>query len=252
MPSCAVMWDYDGTLVDSRHRNLSVNRSIVQRLTDRPWTDFVALQSVAAYDAAVARCVGWQDFYQREFGLNGTTVEQAGRLWSEIQLADATPVPVFDGVAEALDALSDLPHGIVSQNAARIISATLAPSGLGSRFGQVIGYEEVPPGRQKPAPDGLLVCLRSLTDLEPGRAWYVGDHPTDARCARQASDELRTRGLDVEVRSIAVLYGGESPDLWEVQPDATARTPADIVRIIREDPLCGVGAMAPECEERTE
>ncbi len=46
MRACAIMWDFDGTIVDSRHRNLSVNRKIVERLTGRAWEDFKALTSI--------------------------------------------------------------------------------------------------------------------------------------------------------------------------------------------------------------
>jgi len=146
MPACAIIWDYDGTLVDSRHRNLSVNRSIVEHLTGRPWSGFPALASVEAYDGAVARCAGWRDFYETEFRFDAPTVEAAGRLWTEYQLADETPVPLFAGVVEVLEELADLPHGIVSQNASEFIAATREPKGLAGRFTRVIGFREVPPG----------------------------------------------------------------------------------------------------------
>lgn len=238
MPSCVVIWDYDGTLVDSRHRNLSVNRSIVELLTERPWTDFQALASIPEYDAAVARCTNWRDFYAREFALRIPEVETAGRLWTEYQLSDQTPVTPFPGVPEALDALTHLPHGIVSQNARGIIAATLDPLGLVNRFGHVIGYEEVAPGRQKPAPDGLLVCIDALTEMTARTAFYIGDHPTDTECVVQARAALAARGIDIEVKSIAALYGGESPAGWRVQPDLEARTPAEIVDIVQRNADC--------------
>ena len=232
MPACAIIWDYDGTLVDSRHRNLGVNRSIIEGLTGRPWRAFQALNSIADYDDAVARCTNWRDFYQREFGLREDMLESAGRLWTRYQLTDETPVQVFAGVPETLEALGHLPHGIVSQNSREIIAATLGPLGLGGRFEHVLGYEEVAPGRQKPAPDGLLDCLDRLTRKGPGVAFYVGDHPTDAQCVVQARREIRARGREMEVRSIAVLYGGESPAGWPDPPDHVARSPAEIVAIV--------------------
>lgn len=233
MAGCAIIWDYDGTLVDSRYRNLSVNRAMLEALTGRPWTEFGALASVSDYDAAVARCTNWRDFYAREFDLAVPDIEMAGRLWTDYQLRDDTPVDPFPGVPEALDALADLPHGIVSQNARGIIATTLRILGLEGRFDRVIGYEEVAPGRQKPAPDGLLACIETLTAWAPGTVYYVGDHPTDTECAAGARAELEIRGLDVEVRSIAALYGGESSAGWRVQPDLEARTPAEIVELVR-------------------
>lgn len=241
MPACAIIWDYDGTLVDSRHRNLSVNRSIIEGLTGRPWGDFPALNSIADYDDAVARCTNWRDFYQNEFGLAEDMLETAGRLWTERQLSDGTPVRPFNGVTEVLESLGHLRHAIVSQNSRRIITATLEPLGLGHRFDHVLGYEEVAPGRQKPAPDGLLECLERLR-VRAGVAFYIGDHPTDAMCVARARDEVARTAPGLEIRSIAALYGGESVDGWPEAPDHRASTPAEIVEIVRRENACVDGA----------
>ncbi|NNK48465.1 MAG: HAD family hydrolase [Gemmatimonadetes bacterium] len=238
MPACAIIWDYDGTLVDSRHRNLSVNRSIIEDLTGRPWRDFRVLHSIEDYDAAVARCTNWRDFYQREFGLREDMLETAGRMWTRGQLTDETPVEPFAGVPEALDALGHLPHGIVSQNSRQIIEATLGPLGLRDRFEHVLGFEQVAPGRQKPAPDGLLDCLARMSRPGPRAAFYVGDHPTDAMCVAQARQEMAARDPCMDVWSIAVLYGGESTDGWPEPPDFLARTPQDIVAIVDRESPC--------------
>jgi len=254
MRACAIVWDYDGTLVDSRHRNLSVNRSIIEGLTGRSWNDYETLHSVENYDAAVARCTNWRDFYQREFGLREDMLESAGRMWTRCHLTDDTPVQPFAGVPETLQALAHLPHGIVSQNSRQIIEATLDPLGLGDRFEHVIGYEQVAPGRQKPAPDGLLDCLERMTAMGPGAAFYVGDHPTDAMCVAQARQEMVARGLEISVWSIAVLYGGESVDGWPEAPDFLARTPEEIVGIVGRENHCqqtvrGVESAARDLEE---
>jgi phosphoglycolate phosphatase-like HAD superfamily hydrolase len=250
MSACAIIWDYDGTLVDSRHRNLSVNRSIIEGLTGRPWTDFPALESIAAYDAAVARCTNWRDFYQGEFGLREDMLESAGRLWTRYQLEDATPVEPFAGVTDALDALGHLPHGIVSQNSREIITATLEPLGLRNRFRHVLGYEQVAPGRQKPAPDGLLDCLEMLVASGPAAAFYVGDHPTDALCVARAREEASMRGLDLDVFSIAAVYGGESTDGWPQAPDFEAKSPEDIVAIVERQAACRAGGAARQHRTR--
>jgi phosphoglycolate phosphatase-like HAD superfamily hydrolase len=232
MSACAIIWDYDGTLVDSRHRNLNVNRSIIEGLTGRPWQDFEALHSIAAYDGAVARCTNWRDFYQNEFGLSEDMLESAGRMWTRQQLTDETPVQPFAGVPQALEVLGRLPHGIVSQNSRAIITATLGSLGLEERFEQILGYEEVAPGRQKPAPDGLLDCVERLIPTGPATVFYVGDHPTDAMCVARARQKIMARGGEVRVWSIAALYGGESPDGWPEPPDFHALTPGDIVTIV--------------------
>jgi phosphoglycolate phosphatase-like HAD superfamily hydrolase len=233
MSVSAIIWDYDGTLVDSRHRNLSVNRRIVDDLTGRAWSEFPVLRSVDAYDAAVARCRNWRDFYHREFGLSEAHVAEAGRLWTLGQLSDPTPVRAFEGVPEAIEALRHLPQAVVSQNDREIITSALGDLGLGDRFDPVIGYREVLPDRQKPAPDGLLDCLDAMGLDEPASVLYVGDHPTDAICVAEARSALRAKGRKVTVRSVAVLYGGESTDGWPVPPDFTADSPTQVVEIAR-------------------
>ncbi|MEE8062223.1 MAG: hypothetical protein V3T16_10335, partial [Gemmatimonadales bacterium] len=66
----AVIWDYDGTLVDSCERNLSVTREIITTVTLRPADSDEALVSVASYRAATVRSRNWRDLYATEFGFS--------------------------------------------------------------------------------------------------------------------------------------------------------------------------------------
>ena len=74
--------------------------------------------------------------------------------------------------------------------------------------------------------------------MGPGSAFYVGDHPTDTMCVARARREVAARGLDLDVWSIAALYGGESPDGWPEAPDFLAETPEDIVAIVDHQVPC--------------
>ena len=97
-PLKAVIWDFDGTLADTRKRNLNVNRRIVEDTTGRSWTDVAGLSSVEAYSAAWNRVSNWQELYYSAFGLNEEQCAQAALKWAPYQLDDATPVPLFDGL----------------------------------------------------------------------------------------------------------------------------------------------------------
>ncbi len=243
--TCAVIWDFDGTLVDSRLRNMSVNRAILERITGRRGDSFELLTSIKAYDAAVARATNWRDFYAREFGLSETEIESAARLWIDCHGVDRTDMPLFGGIAETLDALSSWPQGIVSQNARAVIEAALAATGLTRHFRAVLGFEEVAAGRQKPAPDALLRCAEELTGLEPGVVFYVGDHRTDTLCAALAREELASRGVAVDVVSIAAGYGVDGSDGWDVRPDHVAGQPAEIVEIVERRLQAARGTAPP-------
>ncbi|MEJ2548599.1 MAG: HAD hydrolase-like protein [Gemmatimonadota bacterium] len=232
-----MIWDFDGTLVDSHPRNLSVNRLIIEELTDRSHQSVPALASISAYQAAVARAGNWRDFYAREFGLGEDDVERAGALWPKLQLSDATPQRPFDGIDDALAALEDLSHGILSQNDSVVIRRALERSGLLSRFESILGYGELPRQDQKPAGGGLLRCIDAL-GLAPGsRVYFVGDHVTDAMCALDARRIFHERGEPTEVVSIAAYFGSTGLEEWPVPADHVARSPSEVVALVRSGRL---------------
>ncbi len=228
----AILWDFDGTLVDSRQQNYRVTQQIVEQVTGRAWREFDALHTLERYTAATTRSQNWRSLYQRELGLSAAQTGEAGSLWGTYQMSDAAPPRCFQGIPEVLRELEDLPHGIVSQNARGFIGAVLARERLCGRFRCIIGHEEVEPGREKPAPDGLLQCLEGTTNLESGYVLYVGDHEIDAECAARANGEFRRRGLDLEVFMVAAWYGGASDaSTWTHQPDHEATEPRQILTI---------------------
>jgi phosphoglycolate phosphatase-like HAD superfamily hydrolase len=233
-PLTAILWDFDGTLADTRHKNLSVNRRIVEELSGRPWPEFTALGTIEAYDEAVRRAVNWRELYRANFGFTDDDCDRAAAVWASYQLQDRTPAPLFEGLPEVVRELADLPQGIVSQNARDHIIEWLAAARLKRHFGSIVGYQEVPLGRQKPHPDGLLVGLEELIGLAPGRALYIGDHEGDTLCAAATSRVLRRRGIDLEVLSVAATFAdGGDQERWRCRPDYTAARPADVPPIVR-------------------
>ena len=230
----AVIWDFDGTLVDSHRKNLQVNRTIIGRLTGRPASSFEALSSMRAYGKAVARARNWREFYAREFDLRDADVERAGELWPELQNSDQTPQAPFGGVREVLDELSDIPHGILSQNDSLVINASLEASELSGYFKVVLGYAELGREAQKPAAGGLLRCIDELDLGASARVFFIGDHVTDTMCAINARAVLIKSGSALELVSVGAFFSDYvGQDAWEVTPDRIARTPSEIVDIVR-------------------
>jgi HAD superfamily hydrolase (TIGR01549 family) len=227
----AVVWDFDNTLVDSRARNLAVTRRIAARLFGS-WESFPMLLSQEAYDTGVSTTRNWRDLYRTEFSMDEERVDEAGRLWTEYQLDETTGSPFLPGIPDTLEALRHLPRGIVSANSRRNIEGTLRENGWATYFDVVIGYEEVHLRAQKPAPDGLLLCLERLGVLEAGVVVYVGDHEADAECAANTNAELQRRGASVRVASVGADYGrSEGPD-WSFEPEHRARVPRDVIDIV--------------------
>jgi len=125
-PLTAVLWDFDGTLADTRARNYQVVRRVIADATGKPADHLPALRSREAYDRVNHSYANWRDLYTREFGFSEEETDRVGRLWTEYQLADQTPAPVFRGVRSALAALAGIPW-----------------------------LEDVDIRRQKPEPDGI-------------------------------------------------------------------------------------------------
>jgi len=229
----AVIWDYDGTLVDTRQKNLNVTRKIVKSIAGIEPMTISALQTIERYMLANAEAINWRDFYSREFHLSEEQIDAAGRAWTEFQQQDTTPTPLFDGIKEVIEAFRLLPHGVVSQNSRMTISTVLHTCGLLPYFRAIIGYEEVDLRRQKPSPDGILLCIKELMDSRNGLILYVGDHETDAQCASNAAVGLKASEPGIELRSVAILHLPDSDTSgWSIKPDYEARCAQDIARII--------------------
>jgi len=229
-----IVWDFDGTLADTRRRNYNVVRRLIAETTGRALDGIPALASPEIYDQVNRRYFNWRELYAQEFGFNEEETDRLGRLWGAYQLKDDTPAEIFEGIGEVLAGLRQARHGIVSQNARDQIARTLAGARLAEHFRVIVGYDEVDIKRQKPEPDGLLACLKELNELAPGRALYVGDHETDVRCARNAQRVLAARGFAVEVVSVAACFDGHAgPSAWTHQPDHVAWSPYQVVEIAR-------------------
>jgi HAD superfamily hydrolase (TIGR01549 family) len=230
--SHAMVWDFDGTLADTRQRNMNVTRSILRDITGRRTEEHAALTSLETYKQALLRTINWRDLYKREFGLAEPDIDRAGYLWPEYQLLDETPAPSFDGIVEVLERWQDLPQGIVSQNSSEIITNILKANRLDDYFESIVGYEDVEFRLQKPSPEGLIHCIEMLTGLQPGLVFYIGDHETDAECARLGQEILAERRLDVAIISIGAFYGIEPQLGLEENFAYVAHQTAEISEII--------------------
>jgi HAD superfamily hydrolase (TIGR01549 family) len=229
----AIIWDYDGTLVDTRLKNLNVSRKIIEKISGARWDNFPVLQTLENYHAAHTKATNWREFYKQSFRFNDKQIDGAGKMWTGYQLEDQTPIPFIDGVEEAVLSLQRIPQGIVSQNSRKIITRFLKEKNLISYFNTIIGYEEVDLIRQKPHPDGLLMCIEKLTDSKPGVIIYIGDHETDVRCAINAKNILTENNTDLRIVSVGAFYGFEVDTKdWGVLPDYQIQSAGDIIDVI--------------------
>jgi HAD superfamily hydrolase (TIGR01549 family) len=198
MSDKAIIWDYDGTLVDTRVKNFNVTKRIMHHLLGVKSGGFAALQSLEQYVDATRKAKNWRELYSNEFGMTEDEIDETGRLWTEFQLSDDSETTLFEGIDEVIRSLSGYPNLIFSQNSRSNIAQVLEGKDLQRCFVDIIGYEEVASGKQKPAPDGLLLCISKLRAPLCEHLFFIGDHETDTLCGYNANVELRERKVRYE------------------------------------------------------
>ena len=228
----AILWDYDGTLVNSAPKNMSVTKDILSEVAPRLCGNGLPehLQSESMYHEANHAAQNWQDLYIRFFGLSHEETDLAGPLWSEHQRRNTTPVTLFDGIIGVMQAFAHIPHGICSQNSAANIQALLNAHTIDSYFKLVVGYEDVPFDRQKPASDAGLKCLGGIfAEVSNKTLLVIGDHEADVMFARNISSDIDNSNT---VISIAVSYSGAEPEKWDHQPDKVISRPQELTEFL--------------------
>lgn len=229
----AIVWDYDGTLVDTRHKNLSVNKRIISQITGIPADDFPSLRSLANYDVVQKEMTNWQDLYQKNYGMNHDQTIRAGELWSEYQKEDDTDTPIYFGIKDVVKSLKNIPQAIFSQNSKSQIERTLEKNEMSCYFKSIIGYQELGHDNQKPKPHGLIQSVKNLTSSETGIVLFVGDHSTDFLCGANANNYYFENHIRINVKNIGVNYTPDAnPASWDTEPDFIVNTPQDIIEIV--------------------
>lgn len=230
----AILWDYDGTLVNSVPKNIDITKNILAEVAPHLTGDNLPryLRSEADYHYANHAAKNWQALYVDYYGMSQSEMLQAGSLWAKHQEMNRTAVHFFDGLAQLIATFSAVPHGICSQNSQRNIRSVLAQHGVNEWFHSVVGYDDVPAQMQKPHPCGGLKCLESMFGQPCGRSLiYIGDHEADVQFARNLQAEL---GDTARVISVAVAYSHSTPELWEHKPDHIARKVEELYPIIQQ------------------
>ncbi|MCG7499750.1 HAD family hydrolase [Vibrio sp. Of7-15] len=228
-----ILWDYDGTIVNSVPKNIDITKNILAIVAPHLTGDNLPhyLQSEMAYHEANHAAKNWQELYVHYYGMTEREMLMAGGLWAEHQLNNTTPVQLFAGVADMVRALSSVPHGICSQNSSKNIVNVLSRAQVDSYFKAVVGYDDVSRNGQKPSPEGGIICLEQLFDNPENKTiMYIGDHEADVQFARNLQCEL---GYSSCVISVAAAYSGAVPEKLGFQPDFIIRNPSELTAVCK-------------------
>jgi pyrophosphatase PpaX len=164
----AVIWDYDGTLVDTRG------------------ADEAAVAELIAGDPACA--AGAELFWAAEGRPITERLELAwpGRVDEVLPLFDRLISPtIFPGIPKVLAELAGRGLRLAVVSSRRLVPLTwgLDACGLRGHFQTVVGLDCV--AQPKPDPEGLLLAARRL-GVSTTRAVYIGDRDVDVDAGRHA------------------------------------------------------------------
>lgn len=211
-----VIFDCDGTLVDSQH-------GIVHSMQQA----FLSFGLIAPQPEAVKRVVGLsldQSVARLAPELGSSDVNQVAQtykaLFREMRLAGKSLEPPFPGVLDAIRELADRGYllGVATGKSKRGLLAVVERLELEGSFVTLQTADDVTAG--KPAPD---MCLQACAEagVEPSAAVMIGDTTFDIEMAGNAgaasigvswgyhwADELTECGA-----AVIAKHGNELPDL---------------------------------------
>src|SRR6266545_5679710 len=206
-----VLFDLDGTIVDSGWMILASYRHATESVLGKTYPDDVLMAKVGsghleeqmrAFDEAKATELAhaYRDFYRP--------------LHSELE--------AFPGMLELLEQLDREGRrlGIVSAKRGDIVQLAIDALGFRDVMDVVVGSDEAPRG--KPHPDQILVALERL-GAAPDHTAYVGDAPFDIAAAKAAG-----------VHAIGVTWGGiHTRERMEAEgPDAVVDTAEELYGVL--------------------
>jgi HAD superfamily hydrolase (TIGR01509 family) len=171
VPVRALVWDMDGTLLDS---SAVVTAAFATALARVGGPVVTAAEVISAYS------LGPPEVILAHLAGRPLTTAETGEYYRELAGARVSAYPGIAGVLRALRERGQ-PVAVSTGASARAARILLAAGGLAADV--LVGGDEVT--RPKPAADGLLRTA-ALLGLPPRECAYIGDAPADMGAARAA------------------------------------------------------------------
>lgn len=175
---CPVVFDLDGTLIDSAPDIHAAVNAVLREDAVAP----LSLDQVRGFVGG-----GVDLLWQRVIGATGMAPARQRDLIAAFMVRygrSTSLTRLYPGVLAALEALADRGHpmGICTNKPAEPTRAVLDHMGIAGFFGTVIAGDSLP--QRKPDPAPLRAALQSLgADPDHPQAIFVGDSEVDAETA---------------------------------------------------------------------
>jgi pyrophosphatase PpaX len=169
-----VLFDLDGTVVDTGAIILASMRHAAETVLGRDYTDDQLLAAV-----------GGPGLEAQMQALDPGRVDELVRVYRAHNEPLHDTIAVCEGMDVVLDELRDRGHrlGVVTAKRRKTVDLAFARIPIEHLFETVVGGDET--AEHKPHPAPLLLALERL-GADPGDAAYVGDSPFDMQAAKAA------------------------------------------------------------------
>ena len=213
MALTTILFDLDGTLIDSREDiTASVNSVRAQCRLPPLAVDVVSEMVGLGIRILLGKALGE--------GRPWPIEEAIRRFRGHYRDHCLDRTFLYGGVRETLESLDGLSLGVVTNKPEEFSRKILEGLGVASRFAAILGGDSTP--EKKPHPEPIFRALR-LLGAAPRETLFVGDSPVDVTAARRAG-----------VRICGVTYGLVDPErMREAGPDHLIDRMPDLIEVIR-------------------
>ncbi|MCR5710724.1 MAG: HAD family hydrolase [Bacteroidales bacterium] len=190
----ALIFDFDGTLADTRAGILATAQEVLRRM-GLPPADPVALAATIGLPL--------RENFTRGAGLPDEAADTAVTIYRSIFEEVGVPaITAFPGVAEVLEALASrgLPMAVATSRGQHSLELLMNRLGLDRHIPPAFCFGVETAARPKPAPDMVYVILGKL-GAKPEETLVVGDTTFDIEMGRAAG-----------CRTCGVTWGNQSAD----------------------------------------
>jgi pyrophosphatase PpaX len=206
-----VLFDLDGTLIDSGEIILSSFRHATNTVLGREIPDEV-----------LAAAVGGSNIYDQMRAFDEERVDELVRVYREHNEPLHDDLVAFEGIERVLDRFKTEGRqlGIVTAKRRKTVDLAFAILPLERYFDTVVTSEQTE--HHKPHPEPVLTALERLAS-KPEQAAFVGDSPFDMGAGRAAG-----------VFTVAVSWGKIHPveRLRETGADAVVHSPEELIDVL--------------------
>lgn len=176
-----IIFDVDGTLIDTKHAVMQSLQETLHTLTGTAPTLESLTFSLGIPGADALRKIEIAD------------IPAAMTLWENNMEHYRHTVSIFDGIPEVLSQLTQSGYrlGVVTSETRTELAQDFGRLGLNPWFQTIICADDTPEHKPSPAP---LFKYMELTKTAPGELLFIGDSSYDTRCAAGAGVDFALAG----------------------------------------------------------